>query len=173
MCSVSALDLRLGPSASAVGLETQKLDKNQLMQQMVELLKDQDVRVAVFQYICETDFGHVAEAEAARARAGQPASSRPEKVEAVPNVAAALANEKAAVGVKEDCEQVYNSSTHRKEHARLTRRMATIDSSQYPEMVRMWSGTRQDSVGRFSRFRRFPGERAGEKPAAEELHQQR
>ena len=37
-----------------------------------------------------------------------------------------------------------NSSTHRKEHARLGRRMAHIDPAKFPEMARLWNGNRQD-----------------------------
>ena len=48
-----------------------------------------------------------------------------------------------------DCgeEKEVNSSTHRKEHARLSRRMASIDAAQYPEMVRLWNGSRKDCGG--------------------------
>lgn len=40
---------------------------------------------------------------------------------------------------------VVNSSTHRKEHARLARRMANVDAAKFPEMSRLWAGNRQDS----------------------------
>ena len=39
---------------------------------------------------------------------------------------------------------VVNSSTHRKEHARLSRRMAHVDPAKFPEMARLWNGNRQD-----------------------------
>eukprot|EP00435_Cladocopium_sp_Y103_P032601 s4001_g8.t1 len=41
--------------------------------------------------------------------------------------------------------EIVNSSTHRKEHARLNRRMASTDAATHPEMVRLWQGNR--SVG--------------------------
>ncbi|CAK9083364.1 Uncharacterized protein SCF082_LOCUS39572 [Durusdinium trenchii] len=37
---------------------------------------------------------------------------------------------------------VVNSSTHRKEHARLARRMANVDAAKFPEMSRLWAGNR-------------------------------
>lgn len=37
-----------------------------------------------------------------------------------------------------------NSSTHRAEHARLTRRMASIDVAKYPQMARLWAGSRKE-----------------------------
>ena len=37
---------------------------------------------------------------------------------------------------------IVNSSTHRKEHARLNRRMASIDATLHPEMARLWQGNR-------------------------------
>lgn len=36
------------------------------------------------------------------------------------------------------------SSTHRREHARLTRRMERIDPVQFPNMAKLWSGARKD-----------------------------
>ena len=40
---------------------------------------------------------------------------------------------------------IINSSTHRKEHARLARRMAAADvAASCPEMYRLWSGSRKD-----------------------------
>lgn len=39
---------------------------------------------------------------------------------------------------------ICNSSTHRREHARLSRRMAHIDPAKFPEMTRLWNGNRTD-----------------------------
>ena len=39
---------------------------------------------------------------------------------------------------------VVNSSTHRKEHARLARKMTGIDEATAPEMCKLWNGSRQD-----------------------------
>lgn len=45
---------------------------------------------------------------------------------------------------KPEVEQV-NSSTHRKEHARLTRKMQSLCESEFPHMHKLWAGNRQDS----------------------------
>ena len=39
-----------------------------------------------------------------------------------------------------------NSSTHRAAHARLTRRMQTLDVSKFPQMARLWGGSRKELV---------------------------
>lgn len=41
--------------------------------------------------------------------------------------------------------EVVNSSTHRSEHARLVRKMASLDSTKYPEMSRLWAGGRKET----------------------------
>lgn len=38
-----------------------------------------------------------------------------------------------------------NSSTHRKEHARLTRKMMSLPEAEFPHMHKLWAGNRQDS----------------------------
>lgn len=44
---------------------------------------------------------------------------------------------------------IINSSTHRKEHARLGRRMAAADAAvACPEMYRLWNGSRKDKFCR-------------------------
>ena len=49
------------------------------------------------------------------------------------------------VGVKEPKDpKGINSSSHRAEHARLARRMERIDPSEFPNMAKLWSGTRKD-----------------------------
>lgn len=99
------------------------------------------------------------------AEAGLPAPANPGKggKGVKPEVAApAVKTEKIeeapapAAGVPE----IVNSSTHRSEHARLTRKMATIDSSKYPEMARLWAGGRKETCLCFTffleRFTFFP-----------------
>lgn len=39
-----------------------------------------------------------------------------------------------------------NSSTHRAEHARLSRRLEKLDPAQFPNVARLWSGGRQDPL---------------------------
>ena len=40
--------------------------------------------------------------------------------------------------------ELINSSTHRAAHARLNRRMASIDPTKFPQMCKLWSGSRKD-----------------------------
>ena len=42
--------------------------------------------------------------------------------------------------------KVINSSTHRNEHARLVRRMQSVDIATCPEMRRLWNGSRKDKT---------------------------
>lgn len=48
-------------------------------------------------------------------------------------------------GPSGDLPTVVNSSTHRNEHARLQRKMASLDETSFPHMHRLWGGTRQDT----------------------------
>ena len=48
--------------------------------------------------------------------------------------------------VEPEPEKPVNSSTHRKEHARLVRKMASVDGATCPEMVRLWGGSRTDKT---------------------------
>lgn len=73
---------------------------------------------------CETP-GETADAPAAPAEAEQP------EVEPAPINPAAK-------------EEVVNSATHRAAHARLTRRMQSASAVDFPNMHRMWSGSRKD-----------------------------
>lgn len=55
-------------------------------------------------------------------------------------------NDKAVPGGGDiHAEPVVNSSTHRNEHARLSRRMASLPEAENPNMHKLWSGSRQDS----------------------------
>ena len=40
--------------------------------------------------------------------------------------------------------EAINSSSHRREHARLVRRMDSVDIATCPEMARLWNGDRKD-----------------------------
>ena len=41
-------------------------------------------------------------------------------------------------------EEAINSSTHRAAHARLARRMSSCDVAKFPQMAKLWSGSRKD-----------------------------
>ena len=64
------------------------------------------------------------------------------------SVADASAESGGDAGVKSESKgsdpAAITSSTHRREHARLTRRMERIDPVQFPNMAKLWSGTRKD-----------------------------
>lgn len=98
--------------------------------------------------ICDGD-----EDEEAKATSGQPTGSKPAKVaakvlEPVPKPAEVppleLPEKPPATPNSEV--DVVNSSTHRKEHARLTRRVASMDPAKFPEVHRMWGGNRKDTI---------------------------
>ena len=97
------------------------------------------------------------------AKAGLPASSKPRASKAAgdpqhggsdPNHAPdgsggaldkSKSNEKALDAAAEtECEDEVNSSTHRAAHARLSRRMERLDPAAFPQMSKLWSGTRKD-----------------------------
>lgn len=44
----------------------------------------------------------------------------------------------------ESGDSAVNSSTHRAAHARLNRRMSSIDPAKFPHMCKLWSGSRKD-----------------------------
>ena len=47
-----------------------------------------------------------------------------------------------------------NSSTHRREHARLSRRMQSLSEPEFPHMHRLWAGNRQDGLFQVVGFRK-------------------
>ena len=58
-------------------------------------------------------------------------------------------NEKALDAADEATEDEINSSTHRAAHARLNRRMEKLDPATFPQMSKLWNGTRKDYSFRF------------------------
>ena len=69
-----------------------------------------------------------------------PAATSPSLTSPNDSLAGGLSGENPE-GVKEP---TINSSSHRAEHARLARRMERIDPSEFPNMAKLWSGTRKD-----------------------------
>ena len=105
------------------------------------------------------------------ARRGKPSSSRPgstakatpvEKTEVKDDVKSEGEEDKGNEEIEEintkdlenasttgenPTELVINSSTHRKEHARLSRRMGAADAAATcPEMMKLWNGSRKDWI---------------------------
>lgn len=80
-------------------------------------------------------------------KTGKPNKDTPEKPEedTPEKVSPGSSTDKPPTG-DVDAEAVVNSSTHRNEHARLSRRMASLPEAEFPNMHRLWSGSRQDSV---------------------------
>lgn len=97
--------------------------------------------------------------EEEEAKAGKPTSSKPVKVapKKVPDPEVEKPREKV---IPEEPKHetppappdaalpasVINSSTHRKEHARLSRRVASMDADKFPEVHRLWGGNRKDTI---------------------------
>ena len=144
------------------------MDMKLIFTHLEELLKSKEIRAAVLAHISEVTEAEKETEEVERARAGLASSARPDRstapaaplapapvAPAPARAATEIVTEKVVTKNDVEEEQVFNSSTHRKEHARLSRRMSSIDPSQYPEMSRMWSGTRQDGsycrIGKKSR----------------------
>lgn len=151
---------RIGPSASATGENTMNEQKaDQLLAAVTtlrDMMKDPEVRRALPNLpfdvqeiltpaLCdEDDDEHGGEVEAAMA--GRPAAANPKVSQQPPKPEKPKEVDpdiKTNDGTEPPSDMV-NSSTHRREHARLTRRMQSIDPDKYPEMHRMWSGNRQD-----------------------------
>ena len=61
-----------------------------------------------------------------------------------PTPSKAEMNEKALDAADEATEDEINSSTHRAAHARLNRRMEKLDPATFPQMSKLWNGTRKD-----------------------------
>lgn len=154
---------RLGPSASAVGEATMNEQKADQLLAAVTTLRDMmkdpevvralpnlpfDVQEILKPTLCEEEGGeHGGGVKAAMA--GKPAPSKPLK-----EVPLETPEKPKEVEPPKDPDskhelspsELVNSSTHRREHARLTRRMQSIDPEKYPEMIRMWNGNRQDRI---------------------------
>lgn len=101
--------------------------------------------------------------EEEQAKAGKPTSSKPVKVapKKVPDPEVEKPREKVPPEVIPEEPKhetppappdaalpasVINSSTHRKEHARLSRRVASMDADKFPEVHRLWGGNRKDTI---------------------------
>ena len=148
-CEMSSL--RLGPSASAVDYAAPQL--HSVLHYLTEMMKDESVRGAILNHIGQMNFD---DKETKGARAGDRHGGKTDLPRAVAtpqnaagtSLAATVPSSSAAhpdpVPASAEVEQC-NSATHRKEHARLTRRMASVDAEKYPEMVKLWNGNRQDS----------------------------
>ena len=52
-------------------------------------------------------------------------------------------------------EKPINSASHRASHARLSRKMASLDPAQFPHMTKLWSGNRKDWYSKMI-FKFFP-----------------
>lgn len=175
MISLELNCVRLGPSASAASGGRDRDDYVlAALETLKDLATNPDIRAMMANALGLGPTGGTEDKEVASARRGEPASSRPGKPSGptedvkVEDVASAKGSDKpietktvpppsdAASKTKSDPpnpsgneeespEEVINSSTHRKEHARLTRRMQSVDPATCPEMSRLWSnGTRQD-----------------------------
>ena len=161
----------MGPSASQVSVDADG--------QMQEALRALGVLLANpygLQTLVANLTGGAACTEFAKARRGEPASSKPtgvpatmmpepvnlkpEDLKPAPEAEAVIvANANGASpaptavdppsGEKHEGgdSDVINSSTHRAAHARLARRMASMEATECPHMQRLWQGSRKDWVG--------------------------
>ena len=104
-----------------------------------------DVQEILTPTLCQED-----ELDEQAAVAGKPAPSKPKVVatpaKPTPKTEATPKEPETMPVSPEPAMDLVNSSTHRKEHARLTRRMQSIDPDKYPEMLKMWNGNRQDRM---------------------------
>lgn len=167
--------LRIGPSASEAGAVAGAAEEDGLVQlvkslsHIKSLIDDPKMR-GVIQNLAPqllTTFG--SEREVEKAKAGEPASSRPglpapssrpglpapapvepaspEIVDPMPPPPVPPKKEKGSPSPTEgsggDGDEV-NSSTHRAAHARLTRRMERCTAINFPNMTRLWNGSRKD-----------------------------
>ena len=118
------------------------------------MMKDESLRSAILNHIAGMSFDREpVQAEVNDAVNGKPAPARPvatpQTGAPVPSLAATVPSSSAVhpdAAASAEAEEVVNSSSHRKEHARLTRRMVSIDPEKYPEMVKLWNGSRQESM---------------------------
>lgn len=150
--------MRLGPSASQVlgKKEWQKhVDLDTVLGCLTALMQCKDTREKILTHLGNTSFDEDADA-VEDARSGLPSSARPSQSSLAATPAAAVAPEAIETPEEEAEEeaeveepaaeqaQVINSSSHRREHARLSRRMHGLCATKFPEMHRLWAGTRQD-----------------------------
>ena len=72
-----------------------------------------------------------------------PAATSPDESKAEPSV---TVNVKTEANAKALEKLDVNSATHRAAHARLTRRMEKLDPAQFPNMCKLWSGSRKERI---------------------------
>lgn len=165
--------MRIGPSASEVpvtddmeGLvkslsHIQHLMQNEKMRDVIGALAPQ-LLVAFPEPEGKKDVVKAPSTELENARDGLPASSKPAPSKRLskpaftpePDSAPALNEvEKKPPAdptpsptsvAPETSDPSINSSTHRAAHARLNRRMSSIDPAKFPHMCKLWSGNRKD-----------------------------
>ena len=166
--------VRLGPSASEAAAGAQDDMLVQLVKSLSHLksaIDDPKMRAVIKTLAPQliTVLGdRDDDREVARAHAGEPTSSRPgrkpeepEPLNEVPKVPmppppAPVPKEDKPVVAPADAtspdgvapfEAEVNSSTHRAAHARLTRRMERCTAINFPNMSRLWNGSRKDTYG--------------------------
>ena len=162
--------VRLGPSASEAAAGAQDDMLVQLVKSLSHLksaIDDPKMRAVIKTLAPQliTVLGDD-DGEVARAHAGEPTSSRPgrkseepeplnevPKVPMPPPTPPVPKEDKSVVAPDapspkgEDPVAEVNSSTHRAAHARLTRRMERCTAINFPNMSRLWNGSRKDTYG--------------------------
>ena len=172
-CCFSPFDfetMRLGPSASEV--HEHKLDALvKSLSHIQSVLEDPAMREVIGNLapqLLDLNKNH----EMAEAHAGKPASSNPGKRTMAPPAAPSTKSAKTKENKKEmngpndedpaktspatkpgptvpdetsPGETEINSSTHRAAHARLVRRMEKLPVAEFPNMSRLWNGSRKET----------------------------
>ena len=169
-CAEFNFPLRLGPSASQLmipGIDEEKVSEVVQALSLIRSVMSEPWAQRLMGTVAPVD-------ELAKAQHGLPASSKPMPAAPMtlaapatatakphPATPAATASPTTAAPVPADpatppaavptapaepAEQVVNSSTHRAAHARLARRMASMTEADAPNMAKLWSGNRKDSL---------------------------
>lgn len=155
---MKSLQPRVGPSASEVhgGAD----DDDQVaalvksLSHIQHTLQDPKLRAVISNVAPQllSAFATSGDAELDNARDGKPSSSRPttpaptEPVDVKPAFTP-IPNKGDPAPPADPAapnEEMINSSTHRAAHARLARRMSAADVAKFPQMVKLWSGSRKD-----------------------------
>ena len=173
---------RLGPSASQAPVDSDQQMQEALRALGVLLANPYGLQTLVANLTGSANLaGGAPSTEFAKARRGEPASSKPtgapppkkdtmmptdppplkpEDTKVDPAVQAAILaaaspaptavdQTPSSTGQGEPAEpaEVINSSTHRAAHARLARRMGSMEPTECPHMQRLWNGSRKDWGG--------------------------
>ena len=152
---------RPGPSASEAG-ESRLLALVDALKTVKGLLKDDGVKTSVRSIAPQllNLFDDDSDDEATRAKNGLPSGSAPagtgkkrndEKNEVLPSPPKPTFVPAPADAAEPKQDEV-NSSTHRAAHARLVRRMEKLDPVAFPQMCKLWSGSRKDTNVKSHRF---------------------